>query len=201
MGTDIKTKRKEIMTSKTAGQIQELGEHIEEVSGKKVRDKVMEGSETIAKSSNKEKVALWMKDAIDRLDDCTTPEKCKQIMGACGHACIARAAGLANGIKNRRLKYKTEADFLKAEIKKPVKGIRLEQKGKTLVHYYTHRRCFCSLMTALPEGVNVSPTYCQCSRAFVEKYWEGALGRPVKAEVVATPLTTGADECKFIIHL
>jgi hypothetical protein len=194
------------MTSKTAGQIQELSGHIEEFAGKKVRDKVMAGSEAIAKSSNKEKVALWMKEAIDRLDVCTTPEKCEQIMGACGHACIARAKGLANGIKNRRLKYKTEEDFLKAEIKKPVKGIRLEQKGKTLIHYYTPRtystprRCFCGLMNALPDGVNTSPTYCHCSLGFIEKYWEGALGRPVKVEMVETCMT-GADECKFKIHL
>jgi hypothetical protein len=194
------------MTSKTAGQIQELGGHIEEVAGAKVRQKVMEGSETIAKSSDREKVALWMKDAVDRLDACTTPEKCKEIMGACGHACIAHNKGLANGIKNRRLKYKTEEDFLKAEIKKPVKGIRLEQKGKTLIHYYTPRtystprRCFCGLMNALPDGVNTSPTYCYCSLGFIEKYWEGALGRVVKVEMVETCMT-GADECKFIIHL
>jgi hypothetical protein len=194
------------MTSKTAGQIQELGGHIEEIAGKKVRDKVMEGSEIITKSSDRQKLALWMKEAIDRLDACTTPERCQQIMGACGYACIARAKGLANGIKNRRLKYKTEEDFLKAEIKKPVKGIRLEQKGKTLIHYYTPRtystprRCFCGLMNALPDGVNTSPTYCHCSLGFIEKYWEGALGRPVKVEMVETCMT-GADECKFIIHL
>jgi len=54
-------------------------------------------------------------------------------------------------------------------------------------------------MVALPEGTNVSPTYCQCSRGFV-KVLEGALGRPVQVEVKETAIT-GADECKFIIHL
>jgi hypothetical protein len=121
------------MTSKTAGQIEELGGHIEEVAGKKVREKVMEGSEAIAKSSNKVRVALWMKEAVDRLDVCATPDKCKQIMTACGHSCIAHNKGLANGLKNRRLKHKTVEAFLDAEIKKPVKGIRLEREGKTLI--------------------------------------------------------------------
>jgi len=194
------------MTAKTAGQIQELGGHVEEFAGKKVREKVMEGSEKAAKSSDKGKTALWMKDAIDRLDACTTPEKGKQIMTACGHSCIAHNSGLANGLKNRRLKHKSEEDFLNAEVKKPVKGIRLELRGKILTQYYTPhtystpRRCFCSLMNALPEEVNVSPTYCQCSRGFVEKYWEGALGRPVKVEVIETALS-GANECRFTIHL
>jgi hypothetical protein len=194
------------MTKATAGQIAEIGGQIEKVAGKKVKDKVMEGSEKAAKLTDRAQTALWVKDAIDRLDAAATPEKCEQIMTACGHSCIARAKGLANGLKNRRLKYKTEEEFLAAEIKKPVKGIRLERQGNILVQYYTPRtygkprRCFCGLMVALPEGVNVSPAYCQCSRGFVEKYWEGALGRPVKAEVIETCLT-GANECKFIIHL
>jgi hypothetical protein len=194
------------MTNKIAGQIQELGGHIEEYAGAEIRERVMEGSEKAAKTSDRVKTALWVKKAVDCLDTATTPEKCKQIMTACGHSCVARATGLARGIKNRRQKYPTEEDFLKAEVRKPVKGTRLELQGSILIQYYTPhdystpRRCFCGLMIALPEGVNTSPTYCQCSRGFVEKYWEGALGRPVKVEVKETTLT-GADECKFIIHL
>jgi hypothetical protein len=194
------------MTTKTAGQIQELGGHIEEFAGKETAQKVMIGSEKIAKSSDKVKVALWVKETIDCLDAAATAETCDRIMTACGYNCLARATGLANGIKNRRKKHSTEEAFLEAEIKKPLKGIRLELKGKTLIHYYTPhtysapRRCFCGLMNALPEGTNASLTYCNCSRAFVEKYWEGALGRPVKVEVVQTCLG-GAEKCKFIIHL
>jgi hypothetical protein len=194
------------MVSKTAGMIEEIGGHTEEIAGKKVRDKVMAGNDKVAKSSDRQKIALWVKEAIDRLDAAATPEQCKQIMTACGYSCIARAKGLANGIKHRRQKHSTEEAFLKAEIKKPVKGIRLELQGNTLIQYYTPRtystprRCFCGLMNTLPEGVNTSPTYCHCSRGFVEKYWEGALGRPVRVEVKETCMT-GAEECKFIIHL
>ena len=166
----------------------------------------MAGSETMSKSTDKIKVALWVKDAIDRLDASATPEKCRQIMTACGHSCIAHTKIFTEGIRKRRQKYSTEEAFLKAEIKKPLKGIRLELQGKTLIHYYTPRthstprRCFCSLMVALPEGVNASPTYCQCSRGFVEKYWEAALGRPVKVEVKETSMT-GANECRFIVQI
>jgi hypothetical protein len=194
------------MASRTAGMIEELGGHIEEFAGLKVRENVMAGSEKIAKSSDRKKIALWVKDAIDRLDAGATPEKCKQIMGACGHNCIAHNSRMARAIKDRRQKYPTEEEFLKAEAGKPVKGTRLELTGKTLVQYYTPhtystpRRCFCGLMFALPEGVNASLTYCQCSRGFVEKYWEGALGRPVRVEVKETAIS-GAEECKFVIHL
>lgn len=194
------------MASRTAGQIEEIGGHIEEFAGAKVREKVMAGSEKAAAAKDRRQVALWVKEAIDRLDKATTPEKCRQIMAACGHNCCARNNRLVQGIKNRRQKYPTEEEFLKAEAKKPIKGTRLEFKDKTLVQYYTPRtytrprRCFCGLMFALPESVNTSPTYCQCSRGFVEKYWESALGRPVMVEVKETCLT-GGNECKFIIHL
>ncbi len=194
------------MTNKTAGQIQEIGGHIEEFAGRKVRDKVMEGSEKTAASKDRRQVALWVKEAINRLDASTTPEKCRQIMAACGHNCIAHNSRMTQAIKARRQKYQTEEEFLKAEAKKPIKGTRLELQGNTLIQFYTPhtystpRRCFCGLMFALPTGINVSPTYCQCSRGFVEKYWESALGRPVRVEVKETAIT-GGKECKFIIHL
>jgi hypothetical protein len=192
--------------SKTAGQIEEIGGHIEEFAGAEIRKKVMEGSKQAAASADRKQIALWIKDAMERLDAATTPEKCAQIMTACGHNCITHNPRLAQAIRARRRKYPTEDAFLKAEAKKPVKGTRLEFQDKTLLQYYTPhtyttpRRCFCSLMLELPEGVNVSPTYCQCSRGFVEKYWEGALGRPVRVELGKTAIT-GADECQFIIHL
>ena len=194
------------MTSKVAGQIRELGGHIEEIAGAKVRDKVMEGGEKAAKFSDRRKIALWVKEAIDRLDACTTPEKCKQIMAACGHSCISHNNRMTLAVKARRQKCKTEEEFLKAEAKRPARLTRRELRGKTLVQYYTPhtytrpRRCFCGLMFALPEDINASPTYCQCSRGFVEKYWESALGRPVKVEVAYTAII-GYDECKFVVYL
>jgi hypothetical protein len=198
--------REENMTSRVAGQIRELGVHIEEIAGVKVRDKVMEGCEKAARFSDRQKVALWVKEAVDRLDVCTSREKCKWIMAACGHTCIAHASRMTQAVTARRQKCGTEEEFLNAEAKRPAKFTRIELHGKTLVQYYTPhsgttpRRCFCGLMHALPEGVNASPTYCQCSRGFVEKYWEAALGRPVKVKVGHTAIT-GGDECKFIIHL
>jgi hypothetical protein len=194
------------MTKKTAGQIQEIGGHIEEFAGKKISEKVMEGSEKAAVSSDRKEISLWVKEAIDRLDAATTPEKCKEIMAACGHNCIAHNIRMTQAIRTRRQKYLTEEDFLKAEAKKPIKGTRIELQGNTLIQFYTPhtystpRRCFCGLMFALPAGINASPTYCQCSRGFVEKYWESALGRKMRVEVKETAIT-GAEECKFIVHL
>jgi hypothetical protein len=194
------------MARKTAGQIEEIGGRIAQLAGTDVREKVMAGSEKATASLDPERVALWVKDAIGRLDELTDEATRQQIMLACGYNCVKinrRPVAIARA---RRRKYATEEAFLKAEVKKPPKGIRLEWEGDVLLQYYTPRtygagmRCYCRLMQGLPEGVTVSSTYCHCSRGFVEKYWEGILGRPVRVDLGETAIS-GADECKFVIRL
>jgi predicted hydrocarbon binding protein len=46
----------------------------------------------------------------------------------------------------------------------------------------------------------ISSTYCLCSRGFVQKYWEGIVGKPLTVELLESCLC-GARECKFAIHL
>jgi hypothetical protein len=127
-------------------------------------------------------------------------------MLTCGYNCIALNRRPMETAGARRRKFPTEEAFLEAEVQKPPKGFCFEKKGNILIQYYTPRafgrgmRCFCALMRGLPEGVNSSRTYCQCSRGFVEKYWEGTLGRVVHVELGPTAIS-GADECKFTIHL
>ena len=194
------------MAKTISGQIQELSGRIEQFAGAVVRRKIMEGSDKVATSSDFKKVALWVKEAMDRLDAVVPPDKREQIMTACGQNCIVINQQPLDVAKARRQKYPKEEDFLKAEIEKPPRGFRFERKGDVLIQYYTPRaygpgmRCYCSLIRRLPQGMVASPTYCQCSRGFVEKYWEGILGRAVRVELGATAIT-GADECQFTIHL
>jgi hypothetical protein len=194
------------MTAKTDGQIQEIGGHIEEFAGVETREKVMQGSKKTAGSSNPKETALWVKEAIDRLDGLVDRKTRDQIMAACGHNCCAKNNRMVQAVQIRRQKFSTEEAFLKAELEKPSKGTRLELQGNSLVQFYTPHsytrdmRCYCGLMRGLPENVTASSTYCQCARGFVETYWAGALGRPVRVEVQGTAIT-GADECKFIINL
>jgi hypothetical protein len=195
-----------MMSQKTAGQIREIGGHIEQFAGAKIRQQVMLDGEKAAVSSNPQKTALWVKDAMDRLDNLTDSGQREQIMLACGHNCIAHNPRPLELAKARRQKHPSEAAFLTTEVKTPPKGTRLELKGDILIQYYTPgsygrgMRCYCGLMYGLHEGINASSTYCQCSRGFVEKYWEGVLGRPVRVELGGTAIS-GASECKFIIHL
>lgn len=186
-------------------QIQELGNRIECLAGKGVRDQVMAGSQEITEGTSREKLARWLQGVMARLDALVDEEQRSQIMAGCGGCCATVHRAIERSAARRR-KCKTFDDFLAAEEHKPPKGTRLVRAGNVLHQFYTPRsythpmRCFCPLAKALPEGENMSPTWCQCARGFAQKTWGTVVGRPVEIEVRGTCLT-GAQECEFIIHL
>lgn len=190
-----------------AEQTEEMGRRIEEFASVEIRKKVMEGIGEIT-TFEPVKNSVWYKEAIDRLDALTEKTIREQIMNGCGYHCQAVFSELMEDARDRRRFFKTEEEFLKYELNPPPgTGVRYEIEGDIIYNYYTPRaygrgmRCYCYLIGTLPEGINASPTYCQCSRAFVQAYWEGALGRPVQVELGETAISSGTEECKFIIHL
>ncbi|MBN1161030.1 MAG: GyrI-like domain-containing protein [Dehalococcoidales bacterium] len=188
-----------------SGPMNELAGRIGQFAGEDVSKKVMRGKDGIIAAKDPVKGALWMKEAIDRLDTLIDKDTRQQIMTACGCSCNKVNHKDSEEARQLRMLCASEEDFL-AMMEPPGNGVRYEREGKTLFQYYTPGkykqglRCYCSLINALPKGFNASPTYCQCARAFTEQHWSYALGRPVKVELGETAIT-GAEECKFIIHL
>lgn len=192
--------------SRAVEQIREIGRNVERLAGKEVAGAVMEGSENITGSTPRPKVAAWVNLAMKRLDKLVKKDLRSAIMMSCGENCARHNSGSIEKGKQRRAKFRSEKEFLDAELQHPQTGTRLELKGRMLVQYDTPRsfhggmRCYCSLMGGLPTKETASATYCQCSRGFAQTYWQGVLGRPVEDEVKETCLT-GASECRFVIHL
>jgi predicted transcriptional regulator YdeE len=188
------------------GPLNEFCGRIEEFAGTPVSEKVLQGKDEMLAAKDPVKGALWMKEVIDRLDALTDKKTREQIMTACGHSCNAVNIKDTEEARQMRNMCATEEEYLEKFLQPPGNGVRNERDGNILIQYYMpgkYRkglRCYCSLIGALPEGVNASPTYCQCSRAFVQAYWSGILGRLLKVELGETAIT-GSDECKFIIHL
>ncbi len=182
-----------------------LEKNVEHYAGVEACQKVMVGSEEITEKTEKKKMALWTKDAIDRLDRSVDEEKRIQIMNNCGSNCAEVNKRVLQKAVERRRKFKTFEDFLKAEIEKPQKGTRYEQDGNRLLHIYTPQafthpmRCYCSLIRALPNDVNMSKTYCHCSEGFIKKYWETITSKPVKVKLLESAVS-GASECKFAVE-
>jgi hypothetical protein len=194
------------MLKMVIGPIEELAGRIEEYAGATVSKKVMKGKDELFAAPDPVKGALWMKEVMDRLDKLIDKKTRHQIMTACGRSCHTMNIKDTEEAKEMRRLCATEEEYLTKFLRPPGNGVRNERDGNTLIQYYTpHKykpglRCYCALTGALPENVNASPTYCQCSRAFVQAHWESILGRPVQVELGKTAIT-GSDECKFIIHL
>jgi hypothetical protein len=194
------------MAKKHIEAVEELGRNLDKYSGQEVRKKVLEGSEGLATVSDPRQIAMWIKAAMERLDAAVDKKTRNQIMGQCGRKCAEVNHKTVDRAVAKRKKYKSLDDFLEAEKKKLLPGMRLERHGRILYQYYMPRsfshpmRCFCSLLRGLPDEEAVSPTYCQCSKGFAVKMWERILGRPVKVDVLATVIA-GAKECKFKIYL
>ena len=179
---------------------------IANLAGERIAENVMEGREQISRTTDKKRMAEWVKSAIGKLD-ASVDEKTKfQIMESCGRNCAEVNKSVIERAKARRRKHKSVEEFLKAEQEKPAKGTRLVREDDILYQVYTPHaftrpmRCYCSLLRGLPVGEKISRTYCHCAKGFVRKLWENVLERPVKVELVQSAVS-GADECKFAIHL
>ena len=193
------------MTETDVDMIKEFGKNVERIAGKTASTKVMHGSEFVTKSSTKDDIALWMREAIRRLDSTVDEQTRIQIMEHCGRNCASMNIRVTESAIKRRKKFKDLDTFLEAEQRKPMKGTRLCREGNILYQYYTPQaftppmRCYCSLLRGLPKDTTVSLSYCHCSKAFVQKLWESVLGRPVKVELLQSVIS-GDSECKFAIQ-
>ncbi len=194
------------MTETDLKMIKELGKIMERIAGKAVNKKVMQGSENLTQSSKKDNIALWVRDAINRLDSSVNEKTRIQIMEHCGCNCASINKKVIESAKTRRKKFKDLETFLEAEEKKPMKGTRLHREGNILYQFYLPHvftqpmRCYCSLLRGLPKDTSVSLTYCHCSKAFVQKLWESVLEQPVKIDLLQSVIS-GDSECKFAVHL
>lgn len=183
-----------------------IEKNVEALAGETMSKKVMEGSEGITEKTDKLKMAEWVRGAMERLDAMVDEETKIQIMENCGRNCADVNKKVIERAKARRKKFKSTDQFLEAEQKKPMTGTRLVKEGNMLYQFYTPRsftrpmRCYCGLLRGLPDEKTVSKTYCHCSKGFVKKFWESVLEKPVKVDLIQSAVS-GADECKFAIHL
>jgi hypothetical protein len=186
--------------------IQAIEINIEQLAGPEVRQEVMAGRDKITESTRAEKVVQWMQGVMERLDARVDETTRNQIMRNCGYNCILHNNSVITKAKARRKKAGSLDAFLDAEQQNPPVGTRIAREGDVLYQFYTPSnyshplRCYCGLMRKLPLDETISATYCQCSRGFVEKYWEAIFEQPVQVEILESAIS-GAAECKFAIRV
>jgi hypothetical protein len=194
------------MTDKELGMIKELESQIEQFTNPATAQKVMVSCTDLKPNSPKKKIAQCMKSVVESMDqEIELPIRIK-IMENCGQNCACVNHKVIDAAKKRRNSFKSNNAFLESEQQHPMRGTKLLREGNILHFLYTPHefsdkiqlRCYCGLFRGLPESENVSQTYCACSKAFVTKFWEEVLGKPVSVEIVRTAIS-GADVCEFKI--
>ena len=186
--------------------IKSIERQIVQFTGEDVCRRVMEGSDGITEKTDRKKIALFVKAAMEKLDAAVDEETRYKIMENCGYECVKINKRALDRFVARRRKFGTLGEFLEAEHRKPSVGTRLERQGNIVYQFYTPQsytrpvRCYCGMLSGLPADETVSLTYCHCSKGFVEKVWEAVVGRPVKVDLLQS-VVHGDKECKFAIHL
>jgi len=166
----------------------------------------MQGNEQITENTNKTTTALWVKNALERLDASVDERTKMQVMQNCGYNCAKKNSKVIEKAVARRKRFASIDDFLVAEQKKPPAGTRLVREGNIVYQTYSPQtftrpmRCYCSLFRQLPTQEIVSVTYCNCSKGFVEKYWEAILQKQIKVDLLQSAIS-GAKECTFAIRI
>lgn len=193
------------MTKKEIDLIRQFGMAISEHASDEVQQQVLKGSENLKKSSRAE-MSTWLQSAMQRFDALVEEGTRNRIMQDCGYNCARVNKSTIERMGRKREKFSTLEEFIDNEAKHPSKIQRIERDGDRILQYYSPKefrdgwRCFCGVWRELPGGEKTSSTWCQCSRAFVEKVWEMYAGRPVQVELLQSSIS-GAKECIFEIKL
>ena len=144
------------------------------------------------------KKAAWWKSAVERLEKGVGNEKAVEVMRSCGRKCCGQ--GIRKTAKRLKDESKSMQEFLEKastyEVKEGEIEYRLEDENKIVGIF---NRCFCGQVKQIKVPFE-NDTYCQCSAEFHKQFFEAALEKPVRVELVQS-IISGAKKCKFIMHI
>lgn len=195
--------------------------NLKSVLGCEAAETIMRGSEGLGIGANAGERFEWTKAAIERLDSTANTDQKYEILSHCAHVFpqaqidklrLAYVEALANS-ENSLAAIDAVIDFMD---KDPGWGSRPRREGRIIYSKKQPRDpegyinattplekrrayCFCPLVRDYLDA-GMSPTFCNCSTGWNRRQWEGAIGKPVKIEILQSILR-GDDVCEFAIHL
>jgi len=134
----------------------------------------------------------WISCIIEGLDEHVDEETRREILERCGRQCQSQS--LIKKAQSIYRKSKNVDEFLD-EFKKVYK--QLHREGDKV--YIIYPKCYCSFVNKIPP-VELSATYCNCSRGWARALFEGVLGKPVEV-IIEKSIVNGDDECRFRLVL
>lgn len=199
--------------------------NIDSFANPEIRKEVMTGSEGLTGESSLEELALWMKDAVDRLCALVDEDTAKRILtyNACRFIEETFLGDTVGELARLKALYEKNGDIdeIIREMDKDLsfngKSMfpKFERKGNVL--YNTKNPCqpeefagakdsyekqlyycFCPFAKATRE--DFPPVYCNCGAGFCKFIWEEIVEREVNIEVIESILT-GGERCTFAVYL
>ena len=179
------------------GRIGRFANIIDEDLGEDIMLEVMKDSDKYSSLKAPQK-AEWWRAAVERLENKVGNEKAIKIMNICGSRCC----GQGNRKTAKRLKDESKSmeDFLIKASNYEVKEGEIEYSLKddsTIIGIFN--KCFCGQVKQTKKPFK-NKTYCHCSVEFHKQFFKAALEQPIEVEL-AQSIITGADYCKFTIHI
>ncbi len=179
------------------GRIGRFVKIIEKDLGEELLFEIMQDSDEYSSFKAPEKAAWWSS-AVERLKKRVGSEKAIEIMKYCGQKCCGQ--GRRKTAKRLMNESKSMEDFLEKASNYEVKEGEIEYRLKdanTIIGIFN--RCFCGQVkqTKIPFK---NKTYCQCSTEFHKQFFEAALEKPIKVELIQS-IISGAKTCNFVIHI
>jgi len=182
------------LEDKYKGWLERFSNAVSNQLGTNIRDKILEKCESCQEVSDDLEMALCIKDVMERFDKIVDDKNERyNVMEILGNQCVKNFLGVATEVKKDSKGVEEIVKNLNGKL-----GADLFKLVGNEIHS-TLDRCFCHWgVKETKEPISV--TYCHCSLGWMKTLFKTLLDKPVEVDLVQSVIT-GADSCKFIIHL
>jgi effector-binding domain-containing protein len=198
-----------------------FSDHLAREISEDVQREVMQRSEEFTVDSRVDERFQWVRGAVGRLCDLAKEDQIYEVLSRCSHIFpqgqieklgVVYEAAIAKG-KRPLEAVDAVIEFMGDD---PGWGERPRREGNVIysakkprdpqgfkdAKTEAERRrayCFCPLVRShMEDGMPVS--FCYCGAGWYRQQWEGAIGQPVRMEIVKS-LLKGDDVCEFAVYL
>ena len=181
------------------GRIRTLAEKLDNAGIERtVIERVMQGGETIRRTTKPEKKADWMRDAMRRMDWLLDPQTRRAVRESCACCLGGKRLKLSKEIAQ---KHHSLEDRIEAAARTPFvfgNGVTREDDGKLVVRFSAEGQsqygCVCLTKAQAPLPI----TYCYCCGGHVKHHLQIALGRKLSCKARSSALSSGGKKnCVF----
>ncbi|NHJ84563.1 MAG: hypothetical protein FK734_03825 [Asgard group archaeon] len=201
--------------------LKRLKASLDKHSNEETSKEILSGCEKINFKSQGNEKALWVTQAVDKIDDLTDDDTRKKILLGC---CDIFPKTRIKPLREKYLETGNIDDVIKTMYQdtswgglsyyeypkrkgnvlyviknpfNPKKYNETEDKEEKKLYY-----CHCGLAKAALKNpdIKLSPTFCYCGAGWYKTLWEGILEMPIKIKVLQS-IVQGDDCCEFAIYL